>query len=108
MNLTTMIDKYFQLEEAILHEFGFEQDWRVLPLMDYRKYWWAIGDDDVYFDESPFSLLDIDEEKVKYAEQIYRKDNIKRIHDFTLVPVDTNCDGNIWLMILDNEKEVRD
>lgn len=42
MDINQLISAYTNAETALLKAFDFEQDWRVLPIDDMRKYVWIL------------------------------------------------------------------
>jgi hypothetical protein len=108
-------DAFFAMEKAIHEYFGYVEDWRRLPLDDAREYFWRIEDGEGYggsvvFHEDP-AMLD-DEDMNYYRNDIYTQRHLPtwvyRGEDFTLICVDTHSDGNQYLQIFDNAKEVED
>lgn len=104
------LDKYFEAEKAVYEFFGFKEGWRVFPLDDRRDYYWQASDHSVHYSDETEDFTDEDREP-QYADDImysrsasgiYRKDG------YTMIAVDTGCDGNKFLAIFDNSKEVKD
>lgn len=127
-NKDKAIDKYFSLFDDICKWFGYVEDWKVIALDDRRnRYWTLKGDgskhsDEVWFcnDRHTQEILasngfDCDDERCKtkniYQFNIYTQrflpKYIYRTEEHTMICVDTGCDGNKYLSIFDNEKEIK-
>jgi len=110
-----LLKDYFRLKKEIHDYFGYREDWVDIPLSDETDcYWFVTGEGHggvcVWGDEP------LTEEFVRdggiysgpiYTQRflpkwVYRKD------DYTMVCVDTQTDGNKFLMIFDNSKECKD
>jgi hypothetical protein len=108
-----MLTEYFALQAKIYEYFGYEEDWVAIPINDSRIYFWhleenANGSGQVKFSESKEDLEN-DCGDV-YADEIYTQRYLSkwvyRGEQFTMVCVNTNVDGNKFLRIFDNSKEV--
>jgi len=114
MDTKQIIDQFFELQEAVHKAFGYTEDWVVIPLEDSREMYWrlnAAGDDtsgDVLFAES---IEELDDGEVYYQNDIYTQrflsKYVYRTEEFTMICVDTHTDGNKFLQIFDNTKEVK-
>lgn len=106
-----LLDDYLDLQKQLHEYFGYVEDWKVIPIEDAREYFWKIGVDSVYFDEESKNLEDLDDEEYMYSNEIFTyvhlPQHVYRGADFTMVVVDTHCDGNKFLQIFANEKEVK-
>jgi hypothetical protein len=108
-----LLDKYLQTQEELYEYFGYKEDWRVIPIDDARKYFWRL-DGETHGDSVRFAdaeaLLD-DEDMNYYENSIYTQRHLPkwvyRGDDFTMICVDTHTDGNQFLQIFDNKKEVK-
>jgi len=107
------IDNYFQLVKEIHDYFGYEEDWVVIPLDDTRDYWWCLHQDEngrghVDFGESKETVINSDGNQ--YQHEIYTQrflpKYVYRAEKFTLISCDTHTDGNKFLCIFDNSKEI--
>jgi len=122
--MNKLIDDYFALQKKVHEAFGYVEDWVKIPMEDSREYFWFIegdddnGDDDngeVLFAETKEALDDIDSDDIDsgdyYLNEIYTQRFLSkwvyRTEDFTMICVDTHCDGNKYLQIFDNEKEIK-
>jgi hypothetical protein len=92
--------------------FGYKEDWRVIPLEDCRQHFWAIIGGEAQGGSVRFA-----ETKEKfysdgnyYVNEIYTQRFLPkwvyRAPDFTMICCDTNTDGNKFLSIFDNAKEI--
>lgn len=109
-----LLDDYFKLQKQIYEYFGYVEDWAVIPIEDSREcYWRIIGGDtgDVRFAETKEILLDEDSEQY-YENEIYTQRHLPkwvyRGEEYTMICVDTHTDGNKFLQIFSNDKEVKD
>lgn len=108
-----LIDDAFNSIDNVHKYFGYVEDWVVIPLDDGRSYYWFIneGAGFVRFAET-LEALHNDEAGEYYQYTIYTQrflpKYVYRTNDFTMVCVDTNTDGNKFLQIFDNTKEVKE
>lgn len=110
-----MLDKFesfTKLREEIFEYFGYVEDWRVLPLMFDLEMYWATDGDQVVFSEEKENLTDEELIGNHYSNAVYKQRHLTkwvyRGEDYTMIVVDTNTDGNQWLQVLDNSKELPD
>ena len=110
-----LLDKYFKLQQEIYDYFGYVEDWVVIPINDGRKYyWWLDQNDDgrgrVHFSEKQLSINEILDGNELYGDIIYTQSFLPRWvyrgEDYTMICVDTRTDGNKFLEVFDNEKEL--
>jgi hypothetical protein len=104
-----IIDEYFKLLQEVYDYFEFKEDWVILPLEDRREYDWQLIDDDaVQYGNKDNILNDTGEyyEDEVYKQRFYNK-WIYRAKDYTMIMVDTHTDGNRFLAIYDNLKEIK-
>lgn len=99
-----LLQKYFEIEKEIFDYFEYKGSWTVYPLDDQTDvYWycdgftchWTFNLEDAY-DEFEYSSPLVS----KGTESIFRKD------DYTMILIDTQCDGNKFATIFDNKKEL--
>lgn len=107
-----MIDEYFKLQAEVHAYFGYEENWRILPMTDERQYYWRLdgeGPGRVSFAEKA-EYIDSDTQDW-YQHEIYTQRHLKRwvyrAVDYTMICCDTHTDGNQLLCIFDNAKEQR-
>ena len=104
-----IFDKYFESLQDVYNYFGFEEDWVVLPLDNRREFYWLVNEDDVRYGKKDDV---INETGDYYSDEIYKhrfyKKWIYRGKDYTMIMVDTHTDGNKFLAIFENSKELKD
>ena len=106
-----LLDNYQALEKQIHEYFGYEQNWRLLPIDDCRKYYWNV--DDTSGVNYADSVQELETETGNcYSGEFYFAGSteplIYRKTDYTMIAIDTGCDGNVMLMIFDNAKEIKE
>lgn len=103
-----LLNKYFELQKKVYEYFGYEEGWKVIPLDDCTKYFWFVSDCDVEFADSLEELKN--EEGNYYVNEIYTQRHLPkwvyRGDDYTMICVDTHTDGNKFLQVFDNSKEI--
>jgi len=113
-NISDMLNEYFTLQQQIFAAFGYVEDWRSIPLSDDTEYWWHLtgegSGDQVIFGES--DVREAIENGKYYSNEVYTQRFLPkwvyRTETHTMICVDTNTDGNKFLSIFDNAKEVHD
>jgi hypothetical protein len=108
------LDEYFKLQKEIYEYFGYKEDWVVIPIDDGRNYYWHLegegSGDSVLFAEDKNNLFD-GTDKDGYSNEIYTQRFLPkwvyRGKEYTMVCVDTHTDGNKFLQIFDNKKEIK-
>lgn len=115
-NIKDVADKYFELQENLFEHCGYHEQWRIFPMVDERESIWQVqggegSGGEIHWGDSEEQLLD-KEEGDFYSGEIYTQRHhnkwVFRGEKYTLALVDTHCDGNIYLLILDNEKELKE
>ena len=116
-----LLNDYFDKQKELFEYFGYVEDYVAIPLDDNTESFWRLditGDPNnntcrgevVYADTE--EDLDDWEAGQFYSAAIYTQrflpQFIYRGKDYTMVSADTQCDGNKFLMIFDNSKEVKD
>ncbi len=112
-----LLDQYFELQNKIYEYFGYREDWVSIPIDDCRKYYWTINgterNGEVVFAEGTTAdeaLKKIEGEGEYYSNIIYTQRFLPkwvyRGENFTMICVDTQTDGNKFLSIFDNAKEL--
>lgn len=110
-----LLNEYFKLQKEIFDYFGYTEDWKVIPLDDATEYFWQLQQDEdgggyVNFSETIEKLKDI------YAGEYYQHEIytqrflpkwVYRGEDYTMICVDTHVDGNKFLQVFDNTKEIK-
>lgn len=102
-----LLDAEQAIRQEIFDYFGYKENWRVLPFDDSRDYYWRLNNDNVEFAET---LDRLNSDGDYYSNEIYTQrhldNHIYRGKDYTMMLVDTHVDGNQFLQIFDNSKEV--
>ncbi len=110
-----ILDDYIALQNQIFDYFGYVEDWRRLPLEDSREFYWFLtmnesGGGFVTFAETREQLTN-EEAGDYYSDEIFTQRHLPkwvyRGEDYTMVCVDTHTDGNQFLRIFRNEKEIK-
>ena len=103
------ITLYFAVQKEIYEYFGYVEDWRVIPLSDCRKFYWHLegdGPGTVYYANTPEDVATGE----GYSDTIYTQRLLPkwvyRGPEFTMVFCDPGVDGNKFLRVFDNAKEV--
>lgn len=108
-----LLDKEQAVRTEIFKYFGYVENWRVLPFQDCREYHWKIISDgqggDVMY-ASTTEDFDSDNVSDVYNDEIYTQRFLNkwvyRGEEFTMILVDTHCDGNQFLSIFTNALEI--
>lgn len=110
-----LLKQYFELQNKIYDYFGYVEDGVVIPLDDCTDCFWVIQDNEVGYSENEKEILDwINGEggEELYVDSIYTQRFlpkwIYRTPDFMMVCCDPHTDGNKFLRVFDNTKEVSD
>lgn len=112
-----LLDDYFSLQEQIYKHFGYNEDWRVIPLLDGTMFSWMLSEHEdgggrLFYADEPFTVELIEAGEKWYSAEIYTQRFLPkwvyRADDCTMVSIDTRTDGNKFLIILDNSKELKD
>lgn len=110
-----LLKQYFDIQQQVFDYFGYKEDWVAIPLSDETRMSWFIEEDgngggQVFYHEK-FTLDDATGGAF-YGGSIYTQRFLPkwvyRGKDYTMVSVDTHTDGNKFLMVFDNAKEVKD
>lgn len=103
----TIIDEFFKIQQEIYDYFGFVEGWVVLPFDDRREHHWCLSTSEVLYGSKQDV---INETGNYYSDEIYKQrfyDKwIYRGKEYTMIMVDTHTDGNRFLAIFDNLKEI--
>jgi hypothetical protein len=109
-----LLNEYNAKRQELFDYFGYVEDWVAIPVDDATMYYWRLtGDgrgDEVLFAGTLEELND--ETGNFYSNEIYTQRFLPkwvyRGADYTMVVVDTHTDGNKFLQIFDNAKEVKE
>ena len=104
-----ILDNYFKLQKEIYDYFDYQEDWKVIPIDDSRKYFWRVHETG---EEVEFA--DTEEELEQQGGNYYTNEIFTYCHlpkwvyrgvEYTMIVVDTHTDGNKFLRILSNCNE---
>lgn len=110
-----LLKRYLELQEQIYNFFGYKEDYVVIPLEDSTECYWYLDQDQdgrgyVSFSEEPLSIELISEGDEFYQDVIYTQRFLPkwvyRADNYTMICVDTRTDGNKFLRVFDNSKEL--
>lgn len=109
-----LLNDYNQKRQEIFDYFGYVEDWVVIPIDDATIYYWHLTGEgrgnEVQFADTLEELQT--ESGNYYTNEIYTQRFLPkwvyRGEEYTMVVVDTHTDGNKFLQIFDNKKEVKD
>lgn len=113
--MNSMLDLYFTLQKEVHEAFGYQEDWKVIPLQDYRDVFWMLDETEsggkVVYSDVPFT-----EEVIRGGEiysgiiytQRFLPKWVYRTEEFTMISMDIQTDGNKFLAIFENTKETKD
>jgi hypothetical protein len=107
-----LLNDYLQKQKELFDYFGYVENWRVFPVDDATTYYWRLtgeghGDEVLFAD----TLEELNDEAGNfYSNEIYTQRHLEkwvyRGADYTMIVVDTHVDGNKFLQIFDNAKEI--
>jgi hypothetical protein len=120
-----LLDDYFELQQEIYDYFGYREDWCVIPLDDCTDYYWRIEGNEkngsVWYSSSEqnqkmlvsnnfdYDIDGIDSDDI-FCNEIYTQRFLPkwvyRGKEYTMICVDTRTNGNKFLQIFDNKKEL--
>lgn len=104
-----LLDKYNELQQEIYDYFDFVEQWQVFPIDDRRQYWWKNDNDEVRFFNSK-EAYESEDDGNSYSDEIlksrHHSKSVLKGADFTMIIVDTHTDGNKFLAIFDNKKQI--
>jgi len=114
MKQKSIIEKFFEMQDEVFKYFGYTEDWKVIPLdPQLGRHWMICGP----VNKSSTGVVWSDEtlteksirEGIIYSGTIYTQcflpKWVYRGKDYTMVSVDTRCDGNQLLVIFENDLE---
>lgn len=112
-----LLTDYFALQKQIFEYFGYQEDWKVIPLDDQTEQHWMVilnesGGGAYVYSPDPFTEESVKAGAAIYGGSIYTQRFLPkwvyRGEEYTMVCADTHTDGNKFLMIFDNSKECTD
>lgn len=84
----------------------YEEGWVVIPIDDRREMFWSFDGNEILYAENENDLRELSGEY--YANTLYQQRFLSKWvyekQDFTMICVDTHCDGNKFLAIFSNKK----
>ena len=106
-----LLDEYFKIQKQIYDYFDYKEDWVIFPIDDATEYFWMLFDNNsVRFAETEEKLIDKNNDEEYGENEIYTQRflprSVYRTEDYTMICVDTCTDGNKFLQIFDNSKEI--
>lgn len=114
-----LLNKYFDLQKEIYEYFGYVEDWVVIPIDDAREYYWCLEQDENGYGSVGYSSIKeqvLPGMKSEYGDDFYSNEIytqrflpkwVYEGEEYTMICVDTCTDGNKYLQIFDNKKNVR-
>lgn len=107
-----LLDDYFKLQQQIFDYFGYVEDWRVIPLDDCKEHYWRLdgeGPGEVHYADSLDELNN--KEGNYYVDEIYTQRHLPkwvyRGEEYTMVCCNPHVDGNTFLRVFSNNKEIK-
>lgn len=99
------------IETEIFERFKFQRGWHVAPIENCLEMYWCIIGGELKYQNVPIeenvSLEEyLDQVGFTYSSEI--RGDICRADGCALIYVDTNCDFNEFLYILDEDKEIKE
>lgn len=107
-----LLDEYFKLQKQIYDYFSYVEDWRVIPIDDCTDYYWCLfqdkdGSGNVIYNDTP-----VMNDGNYYSSEIYTQRFLPkwvyRGEDYTMICTDPHTDGNKFLSVFDNNKEIKE
>jgi hypothetical protein len=112
-----LLTQYFDLQKQIHAHFGYKQDWVVIPLHDEREMYWHLQSNDQGGGTVWFSDVEMTPESISTGDHLYSNvvytqrflpKWVYRTDEYTMICVDTRTDGNKFLSVFSNDKELTD
>lgn len=100
-----LLQKLVETEAHIHQYFGYVEDWQVCPIQDHTDYYWYTRDGIVYYGGDADTTLSVAGWHNRYGDEIIGGAVWKGEH-FTMINVDTHTDGNKFLFVFDNAKQL--
>ncbi len=106
------LDNYLKLQKEVFDYFGYVEDWVVIPIDDGRGYYWHLTGEghgaEVHFAEAKEDVGQGNGYSSEIYTQRFLPKWVYRGEEYTMVCVDTRTDGNKFLQIFDNKKEIKE
>jgi len=100
-----LLDDYSKLQKEIYDYFGYKEDYVAIPIDDQRECFWIL-DEDAGFVKFAKTKEKFDTDGDYCQNEIYTQ-GVYRGEDFTMICVDTHTNGNKFLQVFSNSKEVK-
>lgn len=101
-----ILDKYLTVQKEIYDYFGYVEDHVVIPIDDRREMFWSFDGNDITYAEVEEDLRTFSGDY--YGDSLYKQRFLTKWvyekEDYTMICIDTGCDGNKFLAIYDNNK----
>ena len=103
-----LLEELNQKKKEIYDYFGYKEDWAVIPLEDSSEYYWNLTKGEVRFADEKRDLINLTGKHYSYDiyTQKFLPKWVYKGKDYTMIVVDTHTDGNKFLSIFNNGKEV--
>lgn len=103
-----LLDTHSRTVKEIHDYFGYVEDWAVIPIDDRREMFWQQDGDNIRYAADRETL---NSDGDYYEDTIYTQRHLPKWvypgKDYTMICVDTHTDGNKFLAIFTNSKEVK-
>ena len=105
-----LLDDYTRAREAVFAHFGYKEDWRAFPVEDNTGMSWMLLENQVAWGDLTPEGIKTGQEFCSAIIYTYRhlSQHVWRAAEATMVLADTRTDGNIFLMVFDNQLEITD
>lgn len=110
-DIDALIKQEKESRQAIFDYFGYVEDWCIFPFADYRDMVWQIEGSETRGSVISSSSLEEFENGDTYSDEIctqrFLPKWVYRGKDYTMILIDIHTDGNRFLAIYDNKKEIK-
>lgn len=109
VSLGELLRQHFDdsLLSVICERFGYQSGWRTYSLDDCRSLHWLRTEHEVAYNHEAFTKESTLEGAFSSG-VICGSDRVFEVEGFVMALVDTQCDGNVFLMVFDAAKECKD
>ena len=117
MTLPENLQVYFHLQEEIYRHFGYQEQWRDIPLRDETEAYWLLrqttnGHGKVAWAYEPLTQEVLEKGEKLYDAVIYTYRHLPtwvyEAPEHTMVVADTQTDGNKFLLVFANARRCQD
>jgi len=108
-----LLDIYNQAESSLFDYFGYKEDWAKIPVDGATQWYWNLTGES-YGDEVRFGEKDdvLNLTGEHFVNEVYTQRFLPkwvyRGENYTMICVDTHTDGNKFLQIFANDKELKE